>query len=260
MLYYDVMITTTFKGGLGNQMFQYAIGRIIAEAKGHKLEINDPDNRKDILLKNFPSVSGVEGSDTKENTLQVGYDLQYMDLPAVLGHSGHVFLHGYWQKHYYYTQHKEKIKTWFQYDDSQHWKPELTDLVLHVRLGDQLRPTPIGLPASAETYVNLLKKIPHDRCILVSDEPENPFLDPVKAFPSVIVKHGSQMEDFSIIKHAKRVIISQSTFAWWASFLGEPERIWAPVTADGRILWKNCPAVQDIDLVPLNGTYRKFQI
>ena len=26
------MVTTTFKGGMGNQMFQYAIGRIIAEA------------------------------------------------------------------------------------------------------------------------------------------------------------------------------------------------------------------------------------
>ena len=254
------MITTTLKGGLGNQMFQYAIGRIIAEEKRHKLEINDPDNRREQLFNTFPFVCGVEGNDTKENTLNVAHDLQYLDMHAVLGHSGHVFLHGYWQKHYYYTPHKEKIKKWFDYEDSQYEKPEPTDLVLHVRLGDQLKPNPIGLPASAETYVDLLKKIPHERCILVSDEPDEPFLAPVRAFPTVVVKRGTQMADFTMIKHAKRVIISQSTFSWWASFLGEPETIWAPVTTDGRILWKSCPAAQDIDLVPLNGTYRKFQI
>lgn len=187
-------------------------------------------------------------------------DLQFLNLDEAIGHSGYVFLHGYWQKHYYYTPHKEKIKTWFNYDDSQYEKPEPTDLVIHVRLGDQLKPNPIGLPASAETYVELLKKIPHERCILVSDEPEEPFLAPVRAFPTVVVKHGNQMADFTMIKCAKRIILSQSTFAWWAAFLGDPETVWAPVTADGRILWKNCPAVQDVDLVPLNGTYRKFMI
>jgi len=254
------MITTTFKGGLGNQMFQYAIGRIIAEAKGHKLEINDPDNRRQQLLDTFPNAIGIDGDATKENTLNVAPDLQYLDLPAVRGHSGHVFLHGYWQKHYYYTPHKEKLKEWFTFDDSKYQKPDPDDLVLHVRLGDQLKPNPIGLPPSAETYVELLKQIPHKRCILVSDEPDEPFLAPVRHFPTVVTKIGKQMEDFAMIKHAKRVIISQSTFAWWASFLGDAETIWAPVTTDGRILWKSCPAVQDVDLVPLNGTYRKFKI
>ena len=255
------MVTTTFKGGMGNQMFQYAIGRIIAEAKKHKLEINNPDDRQE-LFNHFPFVhtAGIAGDDTKENSRPYAPDLQYLDINEAINHQGHVFLHGYWQKHYYYTQHKEDIRKWFAYPDDEFEKPAATDLVLHVRLGDQLKPSPIGLPATADTYVELLKKIPHERCILVSDEPDEPFLAPVRAFPTVVVKHGSQMADFTMVKYAKRVIISQSTFAWWASFLGDPETVWAPLTSDGRILWKACPSAQDIDLIPLNGTYRNFKI
>src|ERR1035441_5271041 len=55
------MITTCFKGGMGNQMFQYALGRIIAEAKGYKLEISDPDNRGNLLFDQFKNAGGVEG-------------------------------------------------------------------------------------------------------------------------------------------------------------------------------------------------------
>ena len=47
------MIIIKLTSGLGNQMFQYAIGRIIAEGKGYKLEIQDLDNKKDLLFKNF---------------------------------------------------------------------------------------------------------------------------------------------------------------------------------------------------------------
>ena len=49
-------------------MFQYALGRIIAEAKKHKLEVNNPDNRTE-LFNHFPFVNtdGVEGNDSKDN-------------------------------------------------------------------------------------------------------------------------------------------------------------------------------------------------
>ncbi len=257
----DNMITTHFKGGLGNMMFQYAIGRIIAEKKEYKLEIQDPDNNGSRLFKNFPSASAVEGKEVKENTMACAPDRQYLDMDAVNGHGGHIFLHGYWQKHYYYTPHKENIRQWYAYDDSQFEKPSETDLVLHVRLGDQLKPEPVGLPETSETYVDLLKKIPHERCILISDEMDSPFLDPVKKFPTVVPKKGTLMEDFTMLKYAKRAIISQSTYAWWATFLGKPEKVWAPLSlGTRRCLWRVCPAVQDIDLIPMDNTYEIFKI
>jgi hypothetical protein len=257
------MITVQFKGGMGNQMFQYSIGRIIAEAKGYKLEILDPDNRKELLFNNFPFVNtaGVVGKEIKDNTMAVAHDLQYMDMDAVLGHGGHVFLHGYWQKYYYYTPHKEKIQKWFDYPDDQYEKPEPEDVVMHVRLGDQLKPERIGLPETVQPFINVLNTIPHKRCILLSDEPDEPYLAPLRALPNVTVKHGTQMGDFTMLKYAKRAIISQSTYAWWATFLGNPDKVWAPLTASQqRALWKACPAVQDIDLIPLNDAYNIFKI
>lgn len=246
---------------MGNQMFQYAIGRIIAEAKGHKLELSDPDQRVHLLNKPFPNTAvPVTGKEITENTALIGHDLQHMDIDAAINHNGHVALHGYWQKYHYYEKHRDKLRQWFVYDDSQHEKPKDTDLVLHIRLGDQLRPEPIGLPADAETYVGLLMKIPHERCILISDAPDDPWIECVRKHPTVVVKRGTQMEDFTMLKYAKRAIISQSTFAWWATFLGGTEKIWAPLCVDGRRLWKICPAVQDIDLIPWNNTYSVFRI
>lgn len=69
------------------------------------------------------------------------------------------------------------------------------------------------------------------------------------------------MEHFTMMKYAKRVIISQSTFAWWAAYLGTPDQVWAPLIASGRRgNWKACPAVQDVDLIPLNDNYITFRI
>lgn len=257
------MVSLQFKGDMGNQMFQYALGRIIAEHKGYKLEILDPDNKKEQLFNNFPFVNtaGVDGKEVRENTMACASDLQYLDLDAVFNHGGHVFLHGYWQKYYYYTAHKDKIQQWYSYDDSQFDKPGPEDVVMHLRLGDQLHPEKIGLPDTVQPYIDVLNTIPHKRCILVSDEPNEPFLAPLRALPTVEVRSGSPMADFTMIKYAKRIIISQSTFAWWAAFLGSPEQVWAPLIASGRRgNWKMCPAVQDVDLIPLNGTYTIFKI
>ncbi len=254
------MVTTNFKGGMGNQMFQYAFGRIIAEHKGHKLAISNPDNRKELFT-NFPNAGAVEGKETGHNLLQLTPDLQYLNLEQALNHDGAIYLHGYWQKHYYYTPYEDRIRQWFAYDDSQHEKPDPSDLVVHMRLGDQLKPEPIGLPPTVDVYVDLIKQIAPQRCILISDEPDEPFIAPIRALPNVVVRRGSQMEDFSMLKHAKRAIISQSTFAWWATFLGNLDTIYVPLTSSGRrCLWKKCPAVQDIDLIPLTNRYIPFSI
>ena len=254
------MVTTIFKGGMGNQMFQYAIGRIIAEHKGHKLSVGDPDNVKHKMFDVFKNAALIDGREDHNNPMTIGNDLQYFDLEAAKNHQGAVVLYGYWQKHYYYTKYRDQIRQWFTYDDSAYEKPNANDLVLHVRLGDQLHPEPIGLPATAEAYVDLIKRIPHERCLLISDEPDEPWLAPPRAHPTVKVRKGTQMEDFTLLKYAKKAIISQSTFAWWATYLGEPEKIWAPLCADGRRNWRLCPAAQDIDLIPMDNTYQIFKI
>jgi hypothetical protein len=48
-----------------------------------------------------------------------------------------------------------------------------------------------------------------------------------------VVNSASTLEDFALQMRARRLIISQSSFNWWAAFLGEPEMIIAPATNFG---------------------------
>ena len=39
---------------------------------------------------------------------------------------------------------------------------------------------------------------------------------------------GNLMEDFNILRSAKKLIMSLSTFSWWGAFLSEAEEIYMP--------------------------------
>jgi hypothetical protein len=242
------MVITHYLGRTGNNLFQYAIGRIVAEYKGYNLLCNP--------IPQFPNAVPItDKKSVQYNILQAGYTcppphstMQHLDLDTVLKHNGLIFLHGYFQKHYYYTPHIEKIRRWFAYDETPYGNPNEGDVVIHFRLGDIVEE---GRSLATKPFLDLLSKMDYDKCIIVTDTPKESRLNDFASLPNTFLGGGEMMEDFTLMKNAKRLIISQSTFSWWAAFLGNQKEVYAPLT-DGMAIgnaWKSKPQMDDIDLV-----------
>ena len=254
---------------MGNQMFQYAFGRIIAEKKGYQLECRNHNEAANpsVVQKYFPNAIPVrQGIQITNNQLSCGYAcpqphnlFQHIDMEKVLTHNGMVFLYGYWQKHWYYPPHIDQIKTWFDYDSSTHMKPDPNDIVVHFRLGDIIEE---GRNLSPKIFIDRIKEMEYDRCIIVSDTPESPILNKFSCLKNVFISEGSLMEDFTLMKYSRRLFISQSTLSWWAAFLGDQETVYAPLylSPPHPNAWNSNPSIDDIDLVPDNRKYVKIQI
>lgn len=254
------MITTELIGGLGNNMFQFAIGKIIADIKGYNLQCDAIAQ----LNKYFSNINNVsDRTSVYESPMQLGYGstsrcIQHIDINDVIDHKGSVQLKGFFQKYYLYENRLDMLRDLFDYDDGNFEKPLYNDLVVHIRWGDYVALNHYMLP---ETYIDIINSIDYDRCILVTDDPHNPMMAKFGVLKNYKIFHGGVLEDFTFMKCARNLIISQSTFSWWAAFLGHQERVYVPLYLDVKgYPWKLNPCGDDIDLIPACDKFIKVQI
>ena len=73
----------------------------------------------------------------------------------------------------------------------------------------------------------LVRTVPHERLYILTDAPRHPLLAAVRDLGAEIFSAGG-MEDFRFIHSFQKVAICQSTFHWWAAFLGAAREIYFP--------------------------------
>ncbi len=236
--------------GLGNQLFFYVTTRCIAQDKGYQFSVLDPEH----FANNMHSDCGLYFMD-----LDMGVPSQKEDYRKVFhekeirlfaANSKHDLTHGVYvtnadrklfdieddtliygnlQAEQYFISHKEEIKKWLtvkpEYDCKEYSRDNLC--IMHLRCSDYM--------GSPELYLRKkywvmgmkhMKKINPDMEFMIIT---NDVKEAGKILPGIPAYNFDLAKDYSVLKNAKYLLLSNSSFAYFPAFTSDTvEYILAP--------------------------------
>lgn len=212
------MITIELKGRLGNQMFQYATCRSIAERNSTEFGIINPNK----WLGNGLFNCDVKKATPEKYAYKETKDRVFEKNKEVLN-KNNVHLDGFFQSEKYFLDYEKKIKDWFQTKDL---NVDDNKCIIHLRGGDYKSHGYLLSREYFEKAKSLIKGINENILFeIVTDDKSLA----KKYFPNDTVSMEDQNNDFLKIKNAKYLIISNSSFSWWGGWLNNnAEKIIAP--------------------------------
>jgi hypothetical protein len=249
------MVTVRINDGLGNQMFQYALGRTIAHRRGTALAL-DVSGLQDRRLRQYSL--GV--FNILENFAPGGYpglcrlralgrrlgvpgirpilkERSFNFDPAVLDAPADVYLTGYWQSEKYFKEIEDIIRREFSFKiapDQQNREMAtrikgVDAVAVHVRRGDY-----VSDPAAnqfqgtcpPEYYRQgaqlIAAQVLNPHFFVFSDEPEWARANVELEGPTTFVAlngPGKGYEDLRLMALCRHHIIANSSFSWWGAWL-----------------------------------------
>jgi hypothetical protein len=207
-------------GRFGNNLFQYAVARMVAERNNLFLDVVWPH---DDILKVIPYS---DYGRKIEPTVTIN-DQNYINDKNVAFRnfrSTGVIMDGYWQDSRYLFPIRDKVKSWFEpctIPKSEGW-------VCHYRVSDYWL-SQVSSVIDPSWYIDILRKenaLKGD-IVFVTEDPQDPCIKEIinkvaTYFPnSFNVKSGNIKNDFNFLRSARNIICSNGSFSWWAQFLGD---------------------------------------
>jgi hypothetical protein len=211
------MIDVRYKARLGNNLFQYCFGRILAEGLGFELRAAPIDG--------FPNTSQhVAGA--RHQSPEVVLTGQLVDVDAILRdrHPRKIVLDGWFQRYEYYRPHRDRIRRWLTFAPAVRATTAATT-VLHIRRTDYVQ---LGWALPFSFYEAALQHAPAGGDLwILTDDPGDPFFHRFQRWQPKFAK-GTPLEDLRLMAGARCIVMSQSTFSWWPTFLGDPQIVVCP--------------------------------
>jgi hypothetical protein len=237
-----MIITEMYKGqGLGNQLACYITIRTIALDNGFEFGVMRPDRFKGKdFFENIDYGNVVEGGDGPEGgpptTLPDGIKHYYRE--AALKHQpsnsdirgydqglmnviDNTKVDGLMQGEQYFLHRRNEIKDWLkvkaEYDCSDY--ADDNTCIINFRGGEYSRVPEFFLDKNywADAIRKMLDINNFLRFIVITDD----VLTAKKMFPNYAVFHFSIGKDFSIIKNAHYLILSNSSFGWFPAWINK---------------------------------------
>jgi hypothetical protein len=100
--------------------------------------------------------------------------------------------------------------------------PPSNEVAVHIR-GTDTRDH-LGVRVPLDYYQRALDLTGRENAVIYTDDPDWHAYDAL----GLPIKHGTPLEDFAAIMAAQRIIVSKSSFAWWAAYLSCAETVVQP--------------------------------
>lgn len=284
------MVVVRLFGGLGNQMFQYAMGAATASRRSdclkldvsffedqtlRRFELGDfaitaeiADQRELSPLRQVGAIRRIKKRILGRAALELIQERCFHFDPPDCSQKGDIYLHGYWQSEKYFADVTDVIRSEFRLKRARASLTEMAGRILavnavsvHVRRGDYVENQTTnefhGLcsPAYYEQAISHIKArvLAEDMHVFVfSDDPAWACANLTLDLPSTVVSDGnlSPAEEIHLMSLCRHHVIANSTFSWWGAWLNE--RVDKLVIAPRR--WFNNPDIDTRDLIPETWT------
>ena len=218
------MVTTRFIGRLGNSMFQVAAVMSYAKKYGYEWAVPG-DARESAIHRVYPDLpkTGHHFNGFPKN----GYGAEHYEYYEWPAWGDNILLQGFFQSEKFFENVKDRVKKIFELPHV----PEVEDMVsIHVRRGDFVTHAKSFPPITSEWLESAVDKIYERvgcplRFMVFSDDiqwcRENIRLLGVEFFTD-----PNERTSLAFMASCKHHIICNSTFSWWAAYLGHnPDRI-----------------------------------
>lgn len=253
------MITTSLTGNLGNHMWYYSICRIVAEKLGYEWGINpstshdyhggmsqmyfmNVDFGKDakIIGKDYRGLNVIEGvpnsySDSPKGHVYNG-DACVINMydPNVFNIEDNTMVHLISQSEDYLIDRKSEILNWFSIKDEYEieYQNKMKEIgislddntcIINFR-GGEFKSVPNLIPSTSywQNCMRYMRDINTNmKFIIITDDIQCAS----QYIPGIPCHHVDIGFDFYVVNKAKYLIISNSTFGWWAGWLNQNSKL-----------------------------------
>lgn len=239
-----MIVTEIYDGqGLGNQLWCYVVTRAIALDKGYDFGIMHPERFKclDFMDLDFglPVIGGSGPEGGIPRTLPEGIEHYYRERQILHPATGadirlydtnlteipdNTKIDGLMQSEDYIESRKDEIREWLKVTDGFEcldYSDENT-CIINFRGGEYVRHQELFLKKEYWDHAvrHMLRLNKNLRFIVITDD----VYTAKKFFPDYDAFHFDIAKDYSIIKNAKYLILSNSSFAWFSAWLNEDLR------------------------------------
>jgi hypothetical protein len=258
------MISTKLQGGLGNQLFQWALGESLSVKNNTSLyldtsfyNISIPNiTKRNFQLSQFPNIG-----DLKFNTKFPIDILTYTDnfyfQNFQIEKNKNYYFEGYWQSEKYFKDIKstilEKLSPTkeIEFFFKENYLEKGINVSLHIRRGDYVNQPEKHPVLPMEYYQKALDKLGnYDRLLIFSDDIE--WCKKTLTFEKMyFVDNLPEIESLWLMSMCQHNIIANSSFSWWGAWLNKNQN---KIVITPKIWFGEKLKLNTSDIIPLEWT------